>query len=62
VGRKILVEFEEHPARTKVIVRYNPAKPEESVLYGKGEVRQPGDNLNHNSRNEQDRHARIRAI
>jgi hypothetical protein len=25
------------------VIRYNPAKPEESVLYCKGEVQAPGD-------------------
>jgi hypothetical protein len=34
----------EYPVGAKVVVRYNPAKSEESVLYGKGEVVQPSDN------------------
>jgi uncharacterized protein DUF3592 len=35
----------EYPAGAKVVVRYNPAKPEESVLYSKAEVNQPAETL-----------------
>jgi hypothetical protein len=32
------VEIAEYPVGAKVVVRYNPANPQESVLYRKGEV------------------------
>jgi hypothetical protein len=33
----------QYPAGSNVVIRYNPAKPEESVLYCKGDVQAPGD-------------------